>query len=66
MTSFAIGETYWVGSLPLWMKLAYWFSRRPVLLGLFTVILAAILAGPAYLYFRRQAAQRLSAKDLEA
>jgi cellulose synthase (UDP-forming) len=48
------------------MKLAYWFSRRPVLLGLFTVILAAILAGPAYLYFRRQAAQRLSAKDLEA
>jgi cellulose synthase (UDP-forming) len=64
MTSFAIGSTYWVGTLPLWMKAAYWFSQRPVLLGLFTVLLAAALAGPAYVYFRSQAARRLGNKDL--
>jgi cellulose synthase (UDP-forming) len=63
MTSFAIGDRYWVGSLPVWMKVAYWFSQRPMLLGLFTLALAAILAGPAYLYFRRQARRRLGSKD---
>jgi cellulose synthase (UDP-forming) len=63
MTSFAITERYWVGSLPIWMKLAYWTSQRPMLLGLFTLVLAAILAGPAYLYFRRQAQRRLGRKD---
>jgi cellulose synthase (UDP-forming) len=64
MTSFALGKTYWIGTLPLWMKAAYWFSQRPVLLGLFTVLLAAALAGPAYVYFRSQAARRLGNKDL--
>jgi len=63
MTSFAIGDRYWVGSLPVWMKIAYWFSQRPMLLGLFTLMLAAILAGPAYLYFRRQAQRRLGSQD---
>jgi cellulose synthase (UDP-forming) len=65
MTSFAIGETYWIGSLPLWMRAAYWFSQRPVLMGLFAVLIAAFLAGPAYLYFRGQARRRLGEKDLE-
>jgi len=64
MTSFAIGSTYWVGTLPLWMKAAYWFSQRPALMGLFTVLLAVVLASPVYLYFRRQAARRLGEKDL--
>ncbi|EJL20984.1 UDP-forming cellulose synthase catalytic subunit [Novosphingobium sp. AP12] len=63
MTSFEITERYWVGSLPIWMKVAYWTSQRPMLLGLFTLVLAAILAGPAYLYFRRQAQRRLGRKD---
>ena len=66
MTSFAIGKTYWVGSLPLWMRAAYWFSQRPLMMGLFAVLLAVILAGPVYLYFRGQAARRLGEKDLEA
>ena len=35
-----------------------------LLMGLFTVLLAAMLASPAYLYFRRQAARRLGEKDL--
>jgi cellulose synthase (UDP-forming) len=64
MTSFAVGPTYWVGSLPLWMKTAYWFSQRPALMGLFTVLLAVVLASPAYFYFRKQAARRLGEKDL--
>lgn len=63
MTSFAIGDRYWVGSLPVWMKLAYWFSQRPMLMGLFSLLLAAILAGPTYLYFRRQAQRRLGNQD---
>ncbi|WP_159980906.1 MULTISPECIES: UDP-forming cellulose synthase catalytic subunit [unclassified Novosphingobium] len=63
MTSFAISERYWVGSLPIWMKLAYWTSQHPMLLGLFTLVLAVILAGPAYLYFRRQAHKRLGRQD---
>jgi cellulose synthase (UDP-forming) len=63
MASFAIGSRYWVGSLPVWMKLAYWFSQRPMLMGLFSLFLAAILAGPTYLYFRRQAQRRLGHQD---
>jgi cellulose synthase (UDP-forming) len=65
MASFAVGTTYWVGSLPLWMKAAYWFSQRPVLMGLFAVLLAAILASPAYFYFRSQAARRLGEKEFQ-
>ncbi|OJW72742.1 MAG: cellulose synthase catalytic subunit (UDP-forming) [Sphingomonadales bacterium 63-6] len=66
MTSFAIGERYWVGDLPFWMKWGSWLSRHPVLMALLTLGLAALLAGPAYLYFRRQAQRRLDAKDGEA
>lgn len=59
MASFQLGETYWVGSLPTWMKVAYWFSGRPLMMGLFTLLLAIALASPAYFYFRRHAARRL-------
>jgi cellulose synthase (UDP-forming) len=34
-----------------------------MMLGLFTLVLAALLAGPAYLYFRRQANRRLGRQD---
>lgn len=63
MSSFALGDRYWVGSLPVWMKVAYWTSQRPWMLGLFTIALAIILAGPAYLFFRRQAQRRLGGQD---
>lgn len=63
MASFALGNRYWVGSLPIWMKIAYWVSQRPFLLGLFALLLAVVLAGPAYLYFRRQAQRRLGSQD---
>ncbi|WP_226017349.1 UDP-forming cellulose synthase catalytic subunit [Novosphingobium sp. FKTRR1] len=61
MSSFAVGPTYWVGSLPIWMRIAYWFSQRPLLMALGTVILALALARPIYFLFRRQAAKRLAA-----
>ena len=63
MASFALGERYWVGSLPIWMKVAYWVSQHPMLLGLFVLLLAVGLAGPAYLYFRRHAKRRLGTQD---
>ena len=63
MSSFAIGDRYWTGSLPIWMKLAYWFSQRPMLMALGALALAVILAGPTYLYFRRQAKRRLGNLD---
>jgi cellulose synthase (UDP-forming) len=63
MTSFAIQPTYWVGSLPLWMKLAYWFSQHPLLLALGVLVVAVVLSGPVYLYFSRQARRRLQGLD---
>lgn len=59
MTSFAIGPRYWAGSLPFWMKLAYWFSQRPLLMALSGVGIALLLTGPVYLVFARQARRRL-------
>lgn len=63
MASFAVGPTYWVGSLPVWMKVAYWFSQRPLLMALSTLLLALALTGPVYLFFSRQAKARLAAND---
>ncbi len=63
MVSFAVGPTYWVGSLPVWMKVAYWFSQRPLLMALSTLLLALALTGPVYLFFTRQAKARLAAID---
>jgi cellulose synthase (UDP-forming) len=45
------------------MKVAFWFSQRPLLMAFGTLILALGLTGPAYAYFRRQARLRLGAKD---
>ena len=61
MTSFAILPTYWTGSLPIWMKIAFWFSRHPLLMALSGLAIAIALTGPVYLYFSRQARRRLAA-----
>lgn len=63
MTSFAVNPTYWVGSLPIWMRVAYWFSLRPILMAASGLLLALFLAGPIYLYLHRQAKRRLEATD---
>ncbi|WP_257558511.1 UDP-forming cellulose synthase catalytic subunit [Sphingobium sp. CFD-2] len=59
MASFAIGPRYWTGSLPFWMRIAYWFSQHPILMAAGGLVVALLLAGPAYLYFARQAKRRL-------
>ncbi|MGG2005464.1 hypothetical protein [Novosphingobium resinovorum] len=64
MTSFALSNRYWVGSLPIWMKLAYYVSQRPMMLGVFTLLLALALAGPAYIFFRRQARSASRARTI--
>ncbi|WP_206241788.1 UDP-forming cellulose synthase catalytic subunit [Novosphingobium terrae] len=63
MTSFAVGPRYWVGDLSLWMKMAWWFSQRPLLMALSGVLIALLLAGPAYVIFSKQAQRRLKALD---
>ncbi len=63
MRSFAVGTSYWTGTLPVWMRIAWWFSERPWLMGLSGVLAAFILAGPVYLIFMRQQRRRLSKED---
>lgn len=65
MNSFAVGSGYWVGSMPFWMKIAYWFSQRPLLMAMAGLLIAILLAGPAYLYFSRQEKRRLGEGDVE-
>ncbi|WP_422514997.1 UDP-forming cellulose synthase catalytic subunit [Sphingomonas sp. 3-13AW] len=63
MTSFAVGGRYWVGSLPIWMKAAYWFSQRPWLLALAGLLAAILLSWPAYFLLKRQERKRLQAVE---
>jgi cellulose synthase (UDP-forming) len=59
MRSFRVGSTYWSGSLPWWLKTAYWLSQHPLLLAL-AAVLAAILASiPAYALLKAQQQRRL-------
>lgn len=63
MTSFAVGDRYWVGSLPVWMKAAYWFSQRPWLLAIAGLLTAMLLSWPAYFLLKRQERKRLQAVE---
>jgi cellulose synthase (UDP-forming) len=63
MSSFAVGSRYWVGSLPIWMKAAYWFSQRPWLLALAGILTAILLSWPAYFLLKRQERKRLQAVE---
>lgn len=59
MRSFAVGPSYWAGSLPGWMRVAWWFSQRPLLMALGGIVAALLLGGPLYLFFARQQRRRL-------
>lgn len=61
MTSFAVGSGYWVGSLPLWMKIAYWMSQRPLLIALGGLLVAFLISAPVHRLLKRQEAKRLEA-----
>jgi cellulose synthase (UDP-forming) len=63
MRSFAVGQTYWSGSLPVWMRIAWWFSERPLLMALSGLLIALLLAGPLYLLLVRQQRRRLGSED---
>lgn len=60
MRSFAVSSVYWNGNLPVWMRVAWWFSQRPLLMALGGVLVALFLAGPLYLLLRRQQRRRLN------
>lgn len=62
VTHAKVGETYYVGSLPLLHHLSWFFSRHPLVIGLFVLILSLILAVLAYRVLRRVAARRLANK----
>jgi len=63
MSSFAVGDTYWVGELPFWMLGAYWFSQRPLLMALSGLLVALLVASPFYLILKRQERKRLAVSD---
>ncbi|WP_239805388.1 UDP-forming cellulose synthase catalytic subunit [Croceicoccus hydrothermalis] len=63
--SFLVGPTYWVGSLPWWMHIAYWFGGHPLILAIGGLLVAFLLAAPIYLLLKRQARSRLGSEDAE-
>ncbi|QXQ05065.1 UDP-forming cellulose synthase catalytic subunit [Sphingosinicellaceae bacterium] len=63
MSSFAVGDGYWIGSLPPWLKIAYWFSQYPLLLALSAILVAVLLSYPIFRMLRRQERDRLRAAD---
>ncbi|MET0238657.1 MAG: UDP-forming cellulose synthase catalytic subunit [Sphingobium sp.] len=63
MASFAVGDDYWVGTIPLWTRIAYWMSNRPFLIAIGALIVAFFISAPVYLLFKRQEARRLKALE---
>ncbi|WP_347301974.1 UDP-forming cellulose synthase catalytic subunit [Croceibacterium sp. TMG7-5b_MA50] len=63
MTSYAIGRSYWSGSLPVWVRISYWFSQYPLLLAAGGLLIAFLVAGPVLLLLRRRAASRLAGDE---
>lgn len=63
MSSFAVGNSYWVGDLPLWMRIAYWFSGHPMLMAFSGLLVALLVSGPIYMILKRQERRRLAAVE---
>ncbi|MEB0137557.1 cellulose biosynthesis cyclic di-GMP-binding regulatory protein BcsB [Undibacterium sp. CCC2.1] len=61
-----IGDTYYVGSLPLWTWVKWTLSTQPVLLIIFLLLASLIAATMLFRFLRKKAAQRLQAgQDVE-
>ncbi|MGI4876141.1 MAG: cellulose biosynthesis cyclic di-GMP-binding regulatory protein BcsB, partial [Janthinobacterium lividum] len=61
MNSFAVGDGYWIGTLPLWLTVAYWLSQHPLLMACGGLFLAVLLSYPIYRLLQRQERKRLKA-----
>ena len=59
MMSYHVGPSYWSGSLPIWLKVGYWLSERPLLMGFSAILIALFLSGPLYLLLKAQQRKRL-------
>jgi cellulose synthase (UDP-forming) len=57
-----VGNTYYVGSLPLLHHLSWFFSNHPIFIGLMVLFISLLLATFAYRVLRRVAAKRLANK----
>lgn len=60
--SLASGNTYYVGSLPIWTHVRWFLSHNPIVLALLGVIAAIIIAVLFYRILRRRADKRLTGK----
>ncbi|MFZ6724483.1 cellulose biosynthesis cyclic di-GMP-binding regulatory protein BcsB [Undibacterium sp. MH2W] len=60
-----IGDTYYSGHLPLWTWVKWSLSTRPVVLILFLMIAALIVATILFRFLRAKAAKRLQVDDHE-
>jgi cellulose synthase (UDP-forming) len=63
LSSFRVGPTFWVGTMPYMYRVAWWLSGHPVLLALALGGAVLVLAGPIFLLLRAHERRRL--KDVE-
>jgi cellulose synthase (UDP-forming) len=63
LSSFRVGSTFWVGTMPYAYRAAWWLSGHPVLLALALAAAVLVLAGPIFLLLRGHERRRL--KDVE-
>lgn len=59
MSSYKLGQVYWVGNLPIWLRISYWISLHPVLMAFSVLITAIFFSAPVTLFLRRRAHKRL-------
>ncbi|WP_157220063.1 UDP-forming cellulose synthase catalytic subunit [Flavisphingomonas formosensis] len=60
MASYHVSTGYWSAALPIWLKVGYWFSQRPLLMGISAILIALFLSGPLYLLLKAQQRKRLN------
>ncbi|MEB0031955.1 cellulose biosynthesis cyclic di-GMP-binding regulatory protein BcsB [Undibacterium sp. RTI2.1] len=61
--SVQIGDTYYVGSLPLWTRVKWFLSNHPMILIAFLMLASLIVATILFRFLRKKAASRLALKE---
>jgi hypothetical protein len=62
--SFQLGPSYYVGNLPWWTALRWYFAKQPLLLAGLIAVAALLIAILAYRALRKLAARRLAKHDV--